>query len=143
MRYVGPSGKDKVRVLNFDVTRPTPEDWRKLDDNFYRQWRHFGARAERAGAYLQPLTDREVVSAFLASRSGFDALQNDMPAAQRDAERALALNPRNITAMINAGFALQGLNKLPEAEESYRKALKIDPESLHALNNADFPERPR
>ncbi len=124
--------------LNFDVTRPTPDNWAKLDDDFYRKWRHFDAKAEASGAYLRPMTDKQVVSAFLSARSGFLARGGKYEEALTDSERALALDPKNISALINSGFAHESLKKYEDAETSYKHALDIDPQCIRAMNNLAF-----
>lgn len=139
LRYIPPPDeKGKVVPVNFDVTRLTPNNWTKLDDDFYRKWQHFDEHAEAAGAYMRPLIDREVVSVFLSSRSGFFASKKNFAQALNDAERSLALNPRNITACINAGFAQESLGHLAEAQRHYNQALAIDPNSVRALNNLAY-----
>ena len=140
LKYTPPAGAKAAaaEALNFDVTRPSPENWKKFDDNFYRRWHQIDSRAESAGAYLRPLTDREVVSAYLSSRSGYFASRKDFTAALLDAERALALNPRNVTAQINAGFSAESLQKYQAAHDFYAKALQIDPRSIRALNNLAY-----
>lgn len=134
------SGAVKGRdiALSFDVTRPTPDNWTKLDDNFYRKWRHFDTKAEDAGEYLRPMTPKQVVSAFLASRAGFLSRERKFDEALIDADRALALNPRNINALINAGYIKESLHDLEQAETYYKQALDVDPQSIRALNNLAF-----
>jgi len=131
-------GKGHEQPVNFDVTRPTPENWGKLDDDFYRKWRKFDSKAEASGEYLRPMTDRQVVSAFLSSRAGFLAREKNYDAALHDAQRALALNPRNIYALINQGYARENLKQLEEAENDYKAALEIDSQCVRALNNLAF-----
>ena len=125
-------------ALSFDVTRPTPDNWTKLDDNFYRKWRHFDSKAEDAGEYLRPMTPKQVVSAFLASRAGFLSRERKFEEALIDADRALALNPRNVNALINAGYVKESLRDLEQAENYYKQALDVDPQSIRALNNLAF-----
>jgi len=131
-----PSGK--AQTWNFDVTRPMPDNWKKLDDDYYRAWHKIDSRAEAAGAYLKPLTDRQVVSTFLASRSSYHGWRKEFQPALADAERAIALNERNIPAHVNAGFALESLGRLEDAAAHYGKALQIDPVSARAMNNLAY-----
>jgi len=131
-------GKTRDVPLNFDVTRPTPDNWGKLDDDFYRKWRRFDAKAEASGEYLRPMSDRQVVSAFLSARSGFLAREARYDEALTDAERALALDPKNISAHINSGYANEMLKKYEEADSCYRHALEIDPQCVRAMNNLAF-----
>lgn len=131
-------GKSHEVPLNFDVTRPTPDNWSKLDDNFYRRWRHFDSKAEDAGEYLRPLSIRQVISAFLASRAGYLAREKKFEDALNDAERALTLNPRNVNALINAGYSKESLHNLEDAENYYKQALEVDPQCVRALNNLAF-----
>lgn len=139
LRHISePDAKGKTSSLNFDVTKPSPENWKKIDDAFYRNWRRFDDHAESMGAYLRPLSDREVVSAFLSSRSGFHALKNNFELALKDARRALELNNRNVNAYLNIGYALESLGRLEEAERAYQKVLQIDPRCVRALNNWAF-----
>lgn len=130
--------KHKDIPLNFDATRPMPENWQKLDDDFYRNLLHLDSHAEANGAYLRPLTDRETVSAFLSSRSGYFAMKKDFEHSYNDASRALALNPNNITGCINAGLALESLKRYDEAEQAYAHALRIDSNYVKALNNLAY-----
>jgi regulator of sirC expression with transglutaminase-like and TPR domain len=130
--------KGQEKPINFDVTRPTPDNWGKLDDEFYRKWRHFDAKAEASGEYLRPMTDKQVVSAFLSARSGFLARAARFDEALNDSERALALDSKNISALINSGFAHESLKKYDDAEASYRQALEIDPQCIRAMNNLAF-----
>ena len=130
--------KGQERPVNFDVTRPTPDNWSKLDDDFYRKWRHFDAKAEASGEYLRPMTDKQVLSAFLSARSGFLARSARYDEALNDAERALGLDPKNISALINSGFAHESLKKYDDAEANYRHALDIDPQCIRAMNNLAF-----
>ncbi len=130
--------KGREQPLNFDVTRPSPDNWSRLDDAFYRRWRRFDAKAEEGGEYLRPLSARQVVSAFLASRAGYLAREREVDAAFHDAERALALNPRNINALINAGYSKEAMRSLEEAETFYKQALELDPQCVRALNNLAF-----
>src|SRR5262249_4109224 len=109
--------------------------WDTLNDEFYRKWQHFDEHAEASGAYMRALTDREVVSVFLSSRSGFYASKKMYAQSLKDAERSLELNSRNMTACINAGFAQEQLDNLKGAKHYYLLALKIDPNSVRALNN--------
>jgi regulator of sirC expression with transglutaminase-like and TPR domain len=139
LRYVpAPDANGRVVPVNFDVTRLTPQKWTQLDDDFYRKWQHFDQRAEEAGAYLRPLSDREVVSAFLSSRAGFFATKKSFKLAIHDAERALQLNDRNVTACINGGYAQEAMGNLPEGHTYYKRALEIDPSSLRARNNMAY-----
>lgn len=141
LKYLArPGGKDAkdAATLNFDVTRPTPDNWKKLDDDFYRKWQRIDTQAEMSGAYLRPLSDREVVSTYLASRSGFFSGKKLYAKALADAERALALNPRNVTACVNAGFANEAAGDYEEAARHYNRALQIDPESVRAMNNLAY-----
>ena len=139
LRYVPPpDGKGHVMPVNFDVTRLTPSNWTKLDDDFYRKWQHFDEHAEAIGAYMRPLTDREVIAVFLSSRSGFFASKKNFAQALKDADRSLQLNPKNITACINAGYAQEMLGNLREAKRDYALALTIDPNSVRALNNLAY-----
>lgn len=135
---VARSNKSREIALNFDVTRPTPDNWGKLDDDFYRKWRHFDAKAEASGEYLRPMTDKQVVSAFLSSRSGYLAREKNFEGALNDAQRALALNAKNIYALINSGYARESLKQLEEAESDYKRALEIDPQCVRAMNNLAF-----
>ena len=128
----------KLAPINFDVTRLTPENWSRLDDEFYRRWQHFDEKAEAAGAYMRALTDREVVSVFLSSRSGFYAGKKQHAQSLKDAQRSLELNPRNITACINGGYAEEQLGNLHAARDFYVQALKVDPNSVRALNNLAY-----
>ncbi|HYG76130.1 MAG TPA: transglutaminase family protein [Planctomycetota bacterium] len=137
LKYASHPG-DKSNGLNFDVTRPTPDNWKKLDDAFYRRWHKIDAKAESSGAYLRPLSDREVVSAFLASRSSFHCSRREFQQALADAERALALNTKNIPAYVNAGFAQEALGQMEKAAASYQQALQIDPHSARAMNNLAY-----
>ncbi len=134
------AGKGKAQniALNFDVTRPTPDNWGKLDDDFYRKWRHFDAKAEASGEYLRPMSDKQVVSAFLSSRSGFLAREGRFEESLDDAERALALSPKNIYALINGGYCRESLKKLDEAEADYKHALDLDPQCIRAMNNLAY-----
>ena len=125
-------------TLNFDVSRPTPDNWSKVDDEFYRKWRHFDSKAEASGEYLRPMTDKQVVSAFLSSRSGYLAREGKFAEALFDSERALTLNPKNIYALINAGYAHESLKNYEEAENQYKQALEFDPQCVRALNNLAF-----
>ena len=131
-------GKAHETTLNFDVSRPTPDNWAKLDDEFYRKWRHFDSKAEASGEYLRPMTDKQVVSAFLSSRAGYLAREGKFAEALFDSERALALNPKNIYALINAGYAQESLRNFEEAENQYKQALELDPQCIRALNNLAF-----
>jgi len=136
LRYTPPKNAGpKDSALNMDVTRLTPENWKKLDDTFYRRWHHLDSQAEASGAYLRPLTDREVVSAYLSSRAGYYGQKKDFEQALKDAQRALALNPRNVNALINAGFALESMKRFEDAEKQYDRALEADPRSVRAMNN--------
>ena len=110
------------------------------DDDFYRKWQHFDewAYAEAAGAYLRPLSDREVVSAFLSSRSGYFSTRKDYKLALHDAQRALELNARNVTACINGGYAQEMSGNFDESATYYKRALEIDPRSLRAANNLAY-----
>jgi regulator of sirC expression with transglutaminase-like and TPR domain len=132
------NSKGQEIALNFDVTRPTPENWAKIDDDFYRKWRHFDAKAEASSEYLHPMTDKQVISAFLSSRSGYLAREKNFEAALADAQRALALNAKNIYALINSGYAHESLKQLDEAEDDYKHALEIDPHCARAMNNLAF-----
>jgi len=134
----GGKGKGHETPLNFDVTRPTPENWGKLDDEFYRKWRHFEPKAEESGEYLRPMSDKQVVSAFLSARSGFLAREGRYDDSLIDTERALKLNGKNISALINRGYAQEMLKSYEEAEISYKKALEIDSQCVRALNNQAF-----
>ena len=139
LRYVPPpDSKGRVVPVNFDVTRLTPSNWTKLDDDFYRKWQHFDEHAEAIGAYMRPLTDREVIGVFLSSRSGYFASRKNFAQALKDADRSLQLNARNITACINAGYAQESLGNLKEAKRYYGLALAIDPNSVRALNNLAY-----
>jgi len=137
LKYVPtPSAKaQKAIALNFDPTRPMPDRWYVLDDDFYRKWRRFDESAEKQGVYLTPLTDQQVVSCYLASRSGYYAARGQFAEALRDANRALALNEKNITAHLNAGVAQEAAGNSGQALTHYTTATKLDPESVKALNN--------
>lgn len=124
--------------ITMDVTRPQPERWSKQDDSFYRRWQHIHREAEARGVYLRPLSDRESISVFLASRSGFHAREKNFPLAECDAERALQLYPENVVALINAGFANEGLGRYDVAEKHYRKAIELDPGAVRAMNNLAY-----
>ncbi len=138
LRYVPPAQNDHHdEPLNFDVTRPTSKDWKELDDNFYRRWHHI-EKDSAQGLYLRPLTDREVVGVFLASKSGFQALKGSYPEALASAHRALALNSRDPIACINAGYALEAMDRLEAARAMYQQALTIDPGLLRAMNNMAY-----
>jgi tetratricopeptide (TPR) repeat protein len=130
--------KDKEVAVNFDVTRPSPDNWTKVDDDFYRKWRHFDSKEERNCEYLKPMSDKYVVSAFLASRSGLFSKEKRYDAALLDADRALELNPRNVIALINAGYARECMKKYEEAEAAYLGALELNSQSTLALNNLAF-----
>ena len=119
LRGIDPS-KPKIRgkdvAIYFDATHPTPDNWNKLDDDFYRHWRHFDIKSETSGEYLRPMSDKQVLSAFLASRSGYLAREGRIDDARDDAERALALNPKNIAALINSGFVQENNKNFAEAD---------------------------
>ncbi|HEY3324415.1 MAG TPA: transglutaminase family protein [Planctomycetota bacterium] len=138
LKYIPPPGSKRGKTLNFDVTRPMSDNYEKLDDEFYRHWHHIDPQAEANGAYLRPLSDREVVSAFLASRSSYYALKGSLAQALKDAERAVKLNPRNVTAHTNAGFASEALGKFVQAAEYYSRALEVDAHSVNALNDLAY-----
>ena len=50
-------------------------------------------------------------------------------------DKALKIDPNNVIALYDKGFALNNLGKYEEAIEWYDKALKIDPNNVDALNN--------
>jgi len=136
LRYID---KDAAAAnVTMDVTRPLPERWNKQDDSFYRRWQRIHRDAEALGIYLRPLTDRESVSVFLASRSGFHARQKEFTLAERDADRALQLYPENVVALINAGFASESLQRFDVAEKHYRRAIELDPGAVRAMNNLAY-----
>ncbi|HYF51093.1 MAG TPA: transglutaminase family protein, partial [Planctomycetota bacterium] len=125
-------------AINFDVTRPMPDNWRKLDDDFFRRWYKFDEKTQAKAGYLSPLTDKQVLAIYLASRSGFLATRGEFEPALRDAQRAQQLHPQNPTAALNAGYALESLSRWKEAEAAYRRALDIDGGSVRTLNNLAY-----
>jgi tetratricopeptide (TPR) repeat protein/streptogramin lyase len=50
-------------------------------------------------------------------------------------DKALRIDPNNVSALYGKGLALYNLGKSQEALEWYDKALRIDPNYLYALNN--------
>jgi protein O-GlcNAc transferase len=79
------------------------------------------ARVERAGG----LANRAV---------GFKQAGN-LAAAERDARRAVALDPASGLARFNLGVVLEALGRKAEAEQVYRDALSIDPGNADAAGN--------
>ena len=49
--------------------------------------------------------------------------------------RVLELDPKNVKAWYNKGFALDELKRYEEAVDAYRKAIEIDPKDAAAWNN--------
>jgi regulator of sirC expression with transglutaminase-like and TPR domain len=130
LRWVGPPDeRGRRETRNFDITL------RELvvDDEFYRRRRGFDERAEKVGAYLKPLGDRQVLAIWLASRSGRFCAENLPGRALRDAERALKLDPKNIPAWLNRGTAAAALKRLDEARDAWLTALTLNPNEPQAL----------
>jgi len=129
-----PDGK----VIYFDVTRPMPDKWRELDDDFFRRGYKFDEKTRKSAGYLTPLNDKQVLALYLASRAGFFSKRGQYDLALKDAQRAQALDPNNPIAALNAGFSLESLSRWKEAEQQYRRVLQLDPHSVRVMSNLAY-----
>lgn len=59
--------------------------------------------------------------------------EHELPAALRDFDRALAIDPRYAPAWVGRGVALLNLGRLDEAERDLRHAVELEPQSRVAL----------
>lgn len=129
---------NQMTPIFVDVTRPVPDRWRELDENFFRDAYRFDSKAQASAGYLAPLSDKQVLAVYLASRSGYFAKLGQHEAALKDAQRAQAMHPTNPTAALNAGFALESLSRYQEAEAQYRRALTLNPQSVRTMSNLAY-----
>ena len=61
-----------------------------------------------------------------------DAWREDLADAERAAERALELDPRNASALVALGNVHRDRGEIAAAEEAYVRALRLDPENVEA-----------
>ncbi len=75
------------------------------------------------------------LSGALANRAVAHKLAGDLAAAERDARRAIELDPSSGRARFNLGVALEAGGRRAEAEKVYREALSLDPGNADAAGN--------
>ena len=66
--------------------------------------------------------------AYALSREAYAAIQQkDYSAALQSAQKALAIDPRNQSALYYAGFSQSAMGAFPQAEEAYRALIAVNP----------------
>ena len=80
-----------------------------------------------------PHKERPYVSRGLAF-----TLENDIPDAIADFDRAIDLNPSDDEAYNNRGMIYGNQNQFPEAMADFNKAIQINPQDAQAYNNRAF-----
>jgi Flp pilus assembly protein TadD len=71
----------------------------------------------------------------LANRAMAYQLGGDFAAAERDARRAIALDPSSPNPQFGLGVIFEGRGRAEDAEEPYRRAVAIDPGHAEAAGN--------
>ena len=95
------------------------------------------ATALALGSFLVPSSDlgRIEIAGALANRSVGFKLSGALGKAEKDARRAIAIDPSAPLARFNLGVVLEAGGRRAEAEKMYRDALSVDPGNADAAGN--------
>lgn len=128
-------------VVRFADKEPDGRPWETLvetttqgepqDDTYYWAKHRFSTTSVEAGAYLVPLSDREIFGTLYNNLAGLVHLRGDHEAAVRFYDRAIELAPANCEALYNRGVVRRKLGQDREALKDFNAALRIDTNFVH------------
>jgi regulator of sirC expression with transglutaminase-like and TPR domain len=126
LRWIDPDGES----FNWEPTVPA-----SCDDGFYRRWKDISPEAERSGAYLRPLSRREVVGLALYERGLTHHARGDRSEALAVASASISLAPRHPDGHNLRGLVLAERGDHEQALASFDHAIALDPSFAHAYFN--------
>ena len=144
-RVVTDSGQDLTATIAAlqDTLRRLPEDhvsWANLSLAYVEQARVTGLasyydKADEAASRSLSIEPDENFPA-LGARGAIAAARHDFPGALKDADEALAINPRDLTALAVRVDALTELGRYPEQLRAVRAADRLRPSTTIATRYA-------
>lgn len=97
---------------------------------FWAKYR-FSASSVEAGAYLTPLTDKQIFGTVFNNLAGLTYFKGNDQLAVEFYDRAIQLAPNNCEAMYNRGVVLRKLKRDRDALKDFNAALRIDINFVH------------
>ncbi|MBX3473557.1 MAG: tetratricopeptide repeat protein [Planctomycetes bacterium] len=116
----------------FETLIETTAQGETQEDTYYWAKYRFSATSVEAGAYLTPLTDRQIFGTLYNNLAGLSHLRGNDLLAIEQYDRALELAPNNCEAMYNRAIVLRRLKRDRDALKDFNAALRTDPNFVHA-----------
>ncbi len=118
-------------VHNVELT----EDGLEIDDESYRRRYRIDEASIASGAFMQELSDDELIAHLLSNQAVALSKQGRVKDALKRYDRALKLNPKLVAAWYNQGIDLMAAGRPQKALESFDRALELYPSDAQAHNN--------
>lgn len=101
------------------------------EDTYYWAKYRFSTTSVEAGAYLTPMTDRQIFGTMYNNMAGLAHVRGDDTQALAWYDRALQLAPNNCESMYNRALVLRNLKRDRDALKDFNAALRIDTNFVH------------
>ncbi|MBI5325305.1 MAG: tetratricopeptide repeat protein [Ignavibacteriae bacterium] len=125
--YIMPSSGGTPRIMNCN-NPGAMNSWHSWSPN--GKWMIYSSKAK--GPYTQLFIDNDV---YTLERGKEKLRIKDYPGALKELDKAIALNPKDLSSINMRGLVKFELGKHQEALEDFNKVVEIDPNSFSAYHN--------